>query len=639
MAGRPPTSARARVTAVCGIAGVVDTRGQSLDRVLELACALGHRGPDAMGAYEASTAAIAQTRLAVVDLVTGDPPITNEDGKFGVAFNGEIYNYRDLQSQLRQAGHHLKTECDAEVVVHLAEDHEPIAFARLLDGMFAFAVWDDRRHRLVLGRDRFGKKPLYYWTNGHRLVFASELKAVLLDERVPRSLEPLAIPAYLTFGYVPTPMTFFEGIRSVPPGHVLTFDADGTVTLSCYWRPAVPGIDGCDPLEVSFEEARREVRRLLCDAVDRRLVADVPIGAFLSGGLDSSAVVAFMARLSSRPVKTFTIGFDDPEGFDERPYAAEVARHFGTDHTEFVVGPDKVTLVERLVGFYDQPFGDASALPTFVLSEQTREHVTVALCGDGGDELFGGYERFAAGMAVHRLASLPTPATAALAHLADHLPAGAFGASVGQAQRMLGRLPLGLPNAYLQWISFVPEDWRQRLLDHPSDWAQEQFRSCWTGTGGASTLDRLLHLNVCTYLLDDLLPKVDRMAMANALEVRSPFLDTALAEFVVRLPPPTKVLGISLKRVLKATMRDLLPPAILRRRKRGFGVPLDRWFRTDLKGYVDSVLAAPHARLGEHLDHEAVKDLVAAHHTGADNLGLALWTLLTLEVFLRREGW
>ncbi|MDP9072901.1 MAG: asparagine synthase (glutamine-hydrolyzing) [Actinomycetota bacterium] len=618
---------------------MIDAQRRSLDRVLDLACTLHHRGPDSMGAYERSGAAIAQTRLAIIDLVTGDPPITNEDGTLGVAFNGEIYNYRLLQRQLRQTGHQLKTECDTEVIAHLAEDHEPVALARQLDGMFAFAVWDDRRRRLVLGRDRFGKKPLYYWTDGHRFVFGSELKAVLADPYVPRSLDPLAIPAYLTFGYVPTPRTFFEGIRSVPPGHVLTFDASGTVTLERYWHPPLPGVDGCGALDLSFEEARREVRRLLCDAVDRRLISDVPLGAFLSGGIDSSAVVAFMARLSPEPVKTFTIGFDDREGFDERPYAAEVARHFGTQHTEFVVSPDTASLIERLVIHHDQPFGDSTALPTFLLSELTRDHVTVALCGDGGDELFAGYERFAAARALQRLARVPAPVVSGLCNVAARIPAGAFGGRAGGAVRMLERIPVGMPDAYLSWLSYVPEEWRQRLLEHPSDWAHDDYRAIWRSTEGAAPLDRLLNLNLRTYLLDDLLPKVDRMAMAHGLEVRSPFLDTELAEFMLRLPPNTKIAGVRLKRVLKAAVRDLLPPEILRRRKRGFGVPLDRWFRTDLRGYVDSMLCAPNARVGRHLDPAAVRALVAAHHGGADNLGHALWTLLTLEVFLRHEGW
>ena len=621
---------------MCGIAGVVDDRGWSLDRVLDLAATLRHRGPDSMGAFEGRGAVLAQTRLAIIDLVTGDPPIANEDGTVGVVLNGEIYNYRPLQERLRERGHELKTECDTEVIAHLAEDLEPADVARQLDGMFAFAVWDDRRRRLVLGRDRFGKKPLYYWTDGRRLVFGSEIKAVLADPFVPRTLDPLAIPAYLTFGYVPTPRTFFEGVSSVPPGHVLIFGPEGPVRLERYWQPPVPGVDGCTALDLSLEEARREVRRLLCDAVDRRLVADVPIGAFLSGGIDSSAVVAFMARLGTRPVRTFTIGFDDRDGFDERPYAAQVARHFGTEHTEFVVPPGRAELIERLVSHYDQPFGDSSALPTFLLAELTRRHVTVALCGDGGDELFAGYERFAGALAVAQLGRLPPAAATAVRQLASRLPRQALG---DRARRLVGPLEAGLPDAYLSWVSFTPEEWRRRLLDHPDDWATDEYRARWRETERAPTLDRLLNLNLGSYLLDDLLPKVDRMAMAHGLEVRSPFLDTDLAEFALRLPPRTKVAGFRLKRVLKAALRDLLPPEIRHRPKRGFGIPLDRWFRDDLRSYVGSMLLGPSARVGAHLDGEAIGALVTAQRDGAHNLGHPTWALLTLEVFLRHEGW
>lgn len=592
-----------------------------------------------MGAYAQPGVVIAQTRLAIVDLVTGDPPITNEDGSIGVAFNGEIYNFRQLQAQLVRGGHQLKTKCDTEVIAHLGEDHEPVALARRLDGMFAFALWDERRRRLVLGRDRFGKKPLYYWTDGERFVFGSELKAVLADPFVPRSLDPAAIPAYLTFGYVPTPATFFEGVRSVPPGHVLTFDGEGLVTLESYWRPPLPGVDGCTALALPFADAHREVRRLLSSAVERRLVADVPLGAFLSGGIDSSAVVALMAGLSSAPVKTFTIGFHDRDGYDERPYAAQVARRFGTEHTEFVVEPDKAELIERLVVHHDQPFGDSSALPTFLLSQLTRQHVTVALCGDGGDELFGGYERFAAALALQRLDRVPASAVKVLSRAVGRLPSDSLQGRVGSAQRMLERLPFEMPDAFLAWLSFVPDSWRSRLLEHPSNWAQDQYRAIWASTEGAPRLDRLLSLNVRTYLLDDLLPKVDRMAMAHGLEVRSPFLDTALAEFVMRLPPSSKVSGVSLKRVLKAAVKDLLPADILRRRKRGFGVPLDRWFRTDLRSYVDSMLCRDGARVAAYVDGDTVRAMVAEHQAGAGNLGHALWTLLTLEVFLRHEGW
>jgi len=624
---------------VCGIAGFA---GFDLDEatVLDQVGLLRHRGPDSYGVHRGSGAVVAQSRLAVIDLVTGDPPIANEDGTIGVAFNGEIYNFRALQRELRAGGHDLKTDGDTEVIAHLAEDHDPVALCRRLDGMFAFALWDESRRRLVLGRDRLGKKPLYYWQGaGDVLVFGSEIKAVLADPRVPRRLAPKAIDAYLTFGYVPTPHTFFDGVHSVPPGHVLVASPGRDLEVLPYWRPEAPGSHEVASAPLHFEEAGAEVRRLLCDAVDKRLVADVPLGAFLSGGVDSSAVVALMARLSPRPVKTFTIGFEDAEGFDERPFARQVSELFGTEHTEFVVNPDKADLIERLVWHHDQPFGDSSALPTFLLSELTRRHVTVALSGDGGDELFGGYERFAAGLAVHALGRVPRAARTAARRVAGRVPPRLFAGRAGSAHRMLGQVDAGLPGALLAWVNYIPAEQRSLLMPRRSPWGEEDYERIWSASRGASVLDRLLLLNLQTYLLDDLLPKVDRMSMAHGLEVRSPLLDDALVDLALRLPPNFKVRGWSLKRVLKEAVRDLLPRELLHRRKRGFGVPLDRWFRTDLRTYTEGMLAGPSPRLGKVLDAEAVRSMVAGHMSGRASHGHGIWALLTLEVFLRREGW
>jgi asparagine synthase (glutamine-hydrolysing) len=626
---------------VCGIAGAFDVRG-GVDAApvdAQLRC-LSHRGPDSSGVYARCHTVIGQTRLAVIDLVTGDPPISSEDGHVGVALNGEIYNYQSIRADLVRDGHEFATAGDTEVIAHLGERREPAALAATLDGMFAFALWDDRRRRLVLGRDRVGKKPLYYWMGGGRLVFASEIKALLAHPWVPRELDADVIPAYLTFGYVPTPRTFFAGIRSVPPGHVLIIDEHGHDTLECYWEPHVAGTDGVTVLDFPMSEAAAEVRRLLERAVCRRLVADVPLGAFLSGGVDSSGVVGVMAQVSERPVLTFTIGFEDNEGFDERPYALAVAQRFGTDHVEFVVRPDAVDLVERLVWHNDQAFGDSSAVPTYLLSELTRKHVTVALCGDGGDELFAGYERFAAALALHRYQALPRGVRRTFQRAFALVPAGARRNRLASIRRFLDRAELSVPEAYLAWISYIGRERRDALMPRGSSaWALDDYWSMWDATEGAHLLDRLLELNLRTYLLDDLLPKVDRMAMAHALEVRSPFLDRELIEFAFRLPPSARVRGMSLKRVLKHAVRDLLPDDILRRRKHGFGVPLDRWFRSDLGDYVDGTLGSPTARLRRHLEGDAIDALIAEHRAGRANHGDALWTLLTLEVFLRQEGW
>jgi asparagine synthase (glutamine-hydrolysing) len=624
---------------MCGIAGAVVLNGaaQSVE-IGEGLRQLLHRGPDAVGVHSVNGAAIGQTRLAIIDLVTGDPPITNEDGSVGVALNGEIYNFRSLRERLEREGHRFATTGDTEVIAHLAEDAEPEALCRQLDGMFSFAVHDARRGRLLLGRDRFGKKPLYYWAGRDRFVFGSELKALFEDPSVPRRLDPGAIPAYLTFGYVPTPRSFFAGIHSVPPGHVLVLEADGEPQLLRYWEPPCAGANA-EPLDLSLREAAAGIRSRLTDAVERRLVADVPIGAFLSGGIDSSAVVAIMATLLDRPVHTFAIGFEDRDWLDERPYARMVARRFRTQHEEFVVRPSAVDLIDRLIWHHDQPFGDSSALPTFLLSELTREHVTVALSGDGGDELFAGYERFGAALMVRYFQLLPRPLRELSRRSLNGLPDMALRGRVGSAQRFLARADMGLPDAYLSWLAYLPESLRSQLLPTPDDWALQDYRAIWAGSGGGELLNRLLDLNLRTYLLDDLLPKVDRMSMAHGLEVRSPFLDADLAGFALRLAPEMKIKGLRLKRVLKASIDDLVPRALLRRRKRGFGIPVDRWFRSDLRSYVDGTLGAPNARVREHLVGSALDEVLAAHSSGRRNHGHALWALLTLELFLRREGW
>ena len=624
---------------MCGIAGFVDRPSPVAEETIraQLSCQR-HRGPDAEGAFVRGCGAIGQNRLAVIDIENGDPPITNEDGTIGVVLNGEIYNFSDLRRQLAGEGHRFATRCDTEVIAHLAERCPPAELARRLDGMFAFAVWDATARRLILGRDRFGKKPLYYWASGNALVFASEIKGVLAHPRVSRNLDAAAIPAYLTFGYVPTPRTFFAGIRSVPPGHVLTLDAGTPPRLERYWTPAHlerrSGRAG-----PSLMEAGSELRRLLTEAVARRMVADVPIGALLSGGVDSSGVVATMARLNPGRVSTFTIGFDGGDGYDERPFAQMVARRYGTDHHEFVVRPNAVELVERLVWHHDQPFGDSSAIPTYVLAELTRGHVTVALCGDGGDELFAGYERFAGSLAVGAYNLIPRPLRTAGRHALARVSTGALRGRVGNVQRFAAVAESGMPDAYLEWISVTDEPTRRALLEDPDPWARRDFARLWSSTSTLRPLDRVLDLNLHTYLLDDLLIKADRMSMAHGLELRSPFLDADLASYAIQLPPRLKIRGLTLKRALKHALRDDLPEEILRRRKHGFGVPLDRWLRDDLSGYVSHMLGAPDARIRRHLSGDAVDSLLAEHAAGARQRGGALWTLLTLEVFLRREGW
>ncbi len=621
---------------MCGISGfLTDHPARDVPIVERQITLLDHRGPNAHGWWEGNGALIAQNRLSIIDVEGGDPPITNEDGSIGVVQNGEIYNFPSLQDELRADGHTLATRCDTEVIAHLAEELDPVALAQKLDGMFAFAVWRNRDRRLVIGRDRLGKKPLYYFHRGDTFVFGSELKAVLAHPDVPRELDDDAIGPYLSFGYVPSPRTIYRGIKSVPPGCVLTIEDGGEPRVERYWH--TPRRSDA-PADISYDEAVAEVRTRLRDAVERRLISDVPLGAFLSGGIDSSAVVAAMADLSDRPVETFTIGFDDNEGFDERPYAKTVAQAFNTNHHEFVVHPDAIDLVERLVWFHDQPFGDSSAIPTFLLSEMTAKHVTVALAGDGGDEVFAGYERFIGGVAAGAYERLPTVARRAVEGALSVPPAQRV-PIVPKVRRFASRAGAGMPTAFRQWISYVPDEDTRALTGSANGWGVADYEAAWARTAGETTLDRLLALNLETYLLDDLLVKVDRMSMAHALEVRSPFLDYHLIEFAAGLRPTFKARGMTLKRVLRDAVRPVLPAEILTRGKRGFGVPLDRWFRTDLRSYAEGMLLSDASRVRHHLDDGALQRIVSEHMAGARNNGHTLWTLLTLEVFLRREGW
>jgi asparagine synthase (glutamine-hydrolysing) len=612
---------------MCGIAGGTGPASAQEPVVARQLATLLHRGPDASATTAGTEATIGQTRLAVMDPQHGDPPLKDESGDIRAALNGEIYNYRALQAALEADGHRFRSHCDTEVVAHLAERMEPADLARSLRGMFAFAVWDERRRRLVLGRDRFGKKPLFYWYDGRDLVFGSELKAVLADPRVPRIVDPDVVPAYLAFGYVPSPSTFFRGIRSVPPATVLVWER-GQVRTERYWEL---------PTDASFftgdaEELAGETRRLLREAVRERLAADVPLGAFLSGGLDSSAVVALMAPELSQPVKTFCIGFDETS-YDERRWAALVARRFDTDHTEDVVRADAATLLEQVLSACDQPFADSSALPTYLLCQMTRRHVTVALSGDGGDEVFAGYDRFAAGLLLERVNRAPRAPLAAARRLGRHVAGGDGRARLTRAGRLLALAGLPMPAAYEGLVRLFDDDW---LASAGLPAQAAAHADTWALSAGQPTLHRLLDLNRRTYLVDDLLVKADRMSMAHALEVRSPFLDHRLVEFAGRVPARLHSRGRHGKRLLKLAMAADLPPEVVNRPKRGFGVPLDSWFRKELSDEARAI-AQPGARISQFVPASAVARLVQQQAAGTAAHGQRLWSLLMLERFLERE--
>ena len=621
---------------MCGIAGGTGPDTPERRRVIEAQLAtLCRRGPDASGYLPGDEAIVGQTRLSIIDLVHGDPPLTDESGDVRVALNGEIYNFRQLREGLVADGHTFHGYCDTEVIAHLAETVSPVELARRLEGMFGFAVWDARRRRLVLGRDRMGKKPLYYWTDGRDVVFGSEIKAVLADPRVPRRFASEQIPAYLSHGYVPTPETFFQGIRSVPPASVLTWQGGG-VTIETYWD-VTPPTGPEEMLPGSEAEHAVALRTHLRNAVERRLVADVPLGAFLSGGVDSAAVVGLMSELQSSPVRTFCIGFQE-ERYDERRWATLVSERFGTEHVELVAQPDVSELLDEVLTACDQPFADSSAVPTYLLAQMTREHVTVALSGDGGDELFAGYERFAAALALSRAQVLPRGVRQVAAAAGDRLAGGDQRGRKARVARLLRQAATNLPEAYAAWVQVFEPATVERLAGGSADIA-EATRRVWALSERAPLLSQLLDLNRRTYLLDDLLVKVDRMSMAHGLEVRSPLLDRQLLEFAVRIPPGEQIRGTALKRLFKLAVVDLLPDEILSRPKRGFGVPLDDWFRGPLAVETTRRLGRPGARIHRYLQADEIGRLLAEHERGVAAHGQRLWSLLMLERFLEREGW
>jgi asparagine synthase (glutamine-hydrolysing) len=585
---------------------------------------LRHRGPDDDGQKSAPSraAALGFRRLSIIDLEGGNQPMTSEDGKVLLVFNGEIYNFRELRDRLEKAGHTFASRCDAEVVVHLYEEKGAEALGEL-EGMFAFAIWDDRDRSLLLARDRTGKKPLSYWHDGDRLVFASEIKAILEHPDVPREMDPEALPYYLTYLYVPAPLSMFRGIRKLPPAHWLRF-RDGKVQVQRYWEPVVA------PEEVSAEEAAERIHLALSRAVERRLVSDVPLGAFLSGGIDSSIVVGLMAHHMREPVKTFSIGFAEAK-YDELAYARAAAEHFRTDHTEFVVEADAVAVLPKLIWHYDEPFADSSAVPTYYVSQKTAEHVKVALSGDGGDECFGGYLRYG----VIERAGLAKKFPAFGAALSGVMGLAKRTRSVYRVRRLLKMLDRPVPELYAELMSFFPADEHARLL---RDGAAADVASHVRVPFERFDVDPVTaaqYSDLATYLPGDLLAKVDIASMACSLEVRCPFLDREVVELAFRLPGRLKVRRGDLKIALRRAFRGLLPEKILKRGKMGFGVPLPEWFRGPLKPLVEEVILSERARDRGLFRFSEVSRICREHLEGGADYGHQMWILLCLELWFR----
>lgn len=621
---------------MCGIAGYVGPRvvREPLDGML---ASLEHRGPDDVGRYAGDGVALGMTRLAIIDLATGRQPIQGDAGEC-LVFNGEIYNYRELRDTLAAAGHRFATRSDTEVLLHAWQAWGEDALERLR-GMFAFALWRPLERTLVLARDCLGKKPLFYWQRDGVFAFASELKALLEYPAVGRGVDWAAFRHYLAFGYTPGDRSIVDGVAKLPAGHVATV-RDGRVTLRRWWTLPDAGRVVRERGAALGERIRAELR----EAVRLRLESDVPLGVFLSGGVDSSAIVASMRALTNGPIATFSVGFGaEAPSHDELPYARAVARHFGTDHHEEVLEPKAADLVEAVVRAFDEPFADSSALPTLVVSEATARHVKVALSGIGGDEAFAGYPRHLGVRLAAVWARVPRPLRAAAdGVLARLLPESEASRNLGAWRRRFSAgAALPMPERYLAWTR-VFGDTELEALATPAlrlRWESDvnaAARAAFATRRPGDDVDGAIRIDVATYLVDDLLAMADRMSMAHSLELRAPFCDRRLLETALALPTSVKLAHCRLKAALKGAFADVLPRDVIRRRKQGFMIPLDRWLRTDLRLLADDLLGRERVRARGLFDPAVVERLRAEHASGARSHGDRLWALMLAELWMRR---
>jgi asparagine synthase (glutamine-hydrolysing) len=621
---------------MCGITGKINFNGPVDASLLHRMCAaMEHRGPDARGVFVEDGVGLGMQRLAIIDVAGGDQPLFNEDRTIALVMNGEIYNFQELREDLRRRGHTFSSHVDAEVIVHLYEEHGEELVTHLR-GMFAFAIWDARRRRLFCARDRVGKKPLFWARKGSRVWFASEIRALLEDPEIERTVDLAAIDGYLTFQYVPHPMSAFRGVRKLPPASTLTVTEDGE-TVSRYWS-----LDYSRKLDgVPRQELEEQLREHIREATRIRLMSEVPLGAFLSGGIDSSAVVAAMAEQMSEPVKTFSIGFSDAD-FDEVRYARMVAERFATDHHEFRVEPEALTIMPKLARHYGEPYADSSAIPSFYLAELTSRHVTVALNGDGGDESFAGYDRYFGNDLVSRLDWLPAPLKRMGPRVARLLPEGSrTNSTPARLRRLTGTLAMEPDRRWAKWMAAFDDDRRWRVMTpefHAAvgeGCADSVIGEPWRASTAQNRIDQLLDVDVNTYLPGDLLVKMDIATMAYSVEARSPLLDHELMQFAASLPANYKLRGRDGKHILKSALRGVVPDEILDRRKMGFGVPLPRWFREDLRDLPSEILLDPHTIERGYFKREEVERLIREHQQSHADHSQRLWVLLQLEMWHR----
>ncbi len=633
---------------MCGITGAIWLDPQqaiSRELLAKMTDVVAHRGPDESTLWHNSDhrdpygknigVGLGFRRLSIIDLEGAQQPLSNETEQVRLVFNGEIYNYQSLRKRLQGAGHQFKTNGDGETILHLYEDLGTKCFSEL-NGMFALSIWDADRNRLILARDRIGQKPLYYAFKNNRFVFGSELKSLTQVEGICEKINQKAIDNFLTYQYIPHPETIWEGVYKLPPGHFLIFE-NGSIQVEKYWK-----INLVNENPISENDAVEQLRDLFSDSVRLRLQSDVPLGSFLSGGIDSSLVTAEAQKLMDDPVRTFSIGFPVAD-FDETAYAAQVAHHLGTSHQRFEVQPNGVEILDKLVWHYDEPFGDSSAVPTWYLSELTRREVTVALSGDGGDELFAGYERYRALWLSQKLQRLFPVHRFPGINLLQRLPDSNRRKSlVRRAKRFLEAFGQETPRRYLNWLQIFPETLRGSLYrdefvetlpdEDPFDFLEQN----WSMSQGRDVVTRASLTDLQTYLPCDLCTKVDIASMAHGLEVRQPFLDHRLVEFAASLPVRHKFRGKRGKLILQKAFEKKIPKEIFTRQKMGFGIPIGGWFRNELKPLVHDTLLTDDARTSQFFRQETVSELCRSHESNEQNHGYRLWNLLILETWLRR---
>jgi asparagine synthase (glutamine-hydrolysing) len=623
---------------MCGIVGIVRNDATPVDEVLlaRMTDAIRHRGPDDDGFYLKGSVGLGMRRLSIIDLKGGQQPIHNQDRTAWIVFNGEIYNYLELREKLEKLGHTFYTNSDTEAIIH-AYDRYGADCPKHLRGMFAFAIWDERTQELFLARDRVGKKPLLYAQLNDQFLFGSEFSALLLHPDVSRDIEPKALDYYLSFMCVPAPLTVYRAIRKLEPAHTLRW-RKGEIRIERYWQP-----DFSHKLKISEKEAGERALEVLRDAVRVRLMSEVPLGAFLSGGIDSSAVVALMSEVSSGPIKTFSIGFEEQD-FSELHHARRIAEYVGADHHEFIVRPNALEVLPLLVEHYGEPFADSSAIPTYYVARETRKHVTVALNGDGGDESFAGYERYAAMLLAQKYHRLPALLRQSVLEQAVGLiPTSESRRSrVRDAKRFLQAASLTKVERYLRWVSVFDADAKLELYspkfsrETANIHARELLEPWFARANGAGIVDTALQADIMTYLPNDLLVKVDIATMAVSLEARSPFLDHHVVEFAASLPENLKLRGLTTKYLLKRVLKRLLPAENLNRRKMGFGVPIGQWFRGEMQPFLRETLLSERALQRGFFNPDVVKRLIDLHTMSGRDYAHQLWTLLMLELWLQR---